>query len=94
MCPISNLRLKGIPSLDKSPVKKALDAGVLVTVNSDDPSYFGGYINDNYHAVRKALGLSEAELVMLAKNSFAASFLSDNEKQAHLDKLDEIARKA
>ena len=47
MCPISNWRLKGIPSLAASPVKKALDAGLLVTVNSDDPSYFGGYLNDN-----------------------------------------------
>ncbi|EFL87627.1 adenosine deaminase [Ahrensia sp. R2A130] len=93
MCPISNWRLKGIPSLGKSPVKKALDADVLVTVNSDDPSYFGGYINDNFHAVREALNLDEADIVQLAKNSFAASFLSDREKQTHLDKLDETIRK-
>lgn len=88
MCPLSNLRLKGIPNLAASPVKKALDAGLLVTVNSDDPSYFGGYLNDNYRAVLKGLGLTAAEIVTLAKNSFAASFLSDAEKQAHLDNID------
>ena len=73
MCPISNLRLKGIPNLAASPVKKALDAGILVTVNSDDPSYFGGYLNDNFRAVHDALELSENELIQLAKNSFAVA---------------------
>ena len=89
MCPISNWRLKGIPSLAASPVKKALDAGLLVTVNSDDPSYFGGYLNDNYRAVHDALDLSENELITLAKNSFAGSFLDDKEKQTQLDKIDD-----
>ncbi|WP_372571442.1 adenosine deaminase [Ruegeria jejuensis] len=88
MCPISNWRLKGIPNLAASPVKKALDAGLLVTVNSDDPSYFGGYLNDNYRAVHDHLALSEAEIVTLARNSFAGSFLSDAEKQAQMDKID------
>ena len=88
MCPISNWRLKGIPDLSASPVKRALDAGLLVTVNSDDPSYFGGYLNDNYRAVREHLGVSEGEIVTLAKNSFAASFLSDAEKQAQIDRID------
>ena len=89
MCPLSNLRLKGIPSLEASPVKTALDAGLLVTVNSDDPSYFGGYINDNFKAVREALGLDENDIITLAKNSFAGSFLSDAEKQSKLDDIDE-----
>ncbi|MEX0304143.1 MAG: adenosine deaminase [Leisingera sp.] len=88
MCPISNWRLKGIPSLSASPVKKALDAGLLVTVNSDDPSYFGGYLNDNYRAVHQHLDLSEQEIVTLARNSFTGSFLPDAEKQAQLDKID------
>lgn len=88
MCPISNWRLKGIPDLSASPVKRALDAGLLVTVNSDDPSYFGGYLNDNYRAVHEHLGVSEAEIVTLAKNSFAASFLPDAEKQAQIDRID------
>lgn len=64
MCPISNWRLKGIPTLSASPVKKALDAGLLVTVNSDDPSYFGGYLNDNYHAVLDHLNLTENEVIL------------------------------
>lgn len=88
MCPISNWRLKGIPNLAASPVKKALDAGLLVTVNSDDPSYFGGYLNDNYRAVQEHLSLSEGEIVKLARNSFAGSFLNDAEKQEQLDKID------
>lgn len=88
MCPISNLRLKGIPSLSASPVKKALDAGLLVTVNSDDPSYFGGYLNDNFRAVHQHLDLSEGEIIKLAQNSFAGSFLEDAEKQKQLDLID------
>ncbi len=88
MCPISNWRLKGIATLADSPVKQALDAGLLVTVNSDDPSYFGGYLNDNYRAVHEHLALTPDELVTLAKNSFKASFLTDAEKQARLDSID------
>jgi len=88
MCPLSNLRLKGIPTLDQHPIKRALDAGLLATVNSDDPSYFGGYINDNYKAVSQAVGLSAREIITLAKNSFAASFLDDYEKQARIDAVD------
>ena len=74
--------------MSASPVKTALDAGLLVTVNSDDPSYFGGYLNDNYHAVHKHLNLSESDIVQLARNSFIGSFLSGSEKQAQLDKID------
>ncbi|PLW76886.1 adenosine deaminase [Cohaesibacter celericrescens] len=90
MCPLSNLRLKGIPTLGHSPVKRAMDAGLLVTVNSDDPSYFGGYLNDNYRAIHQALDLSEKDIIKLAKNSFAASFISDSEKQAHIDAIDAV----
>ena len=88
MCPLSNLRLKGIPDLGQAPVKIALDRGLAVTVNSDDPSYFGGYLNDNYRAVADALALSEADVITLARNSFATSFLPDDEKQARLDAID------
>ncbi len=90
MCPLSNLRLKGIPTLGHSPVKRAMDAGLLVTVNSDDPSYFGGYLNDNYRAVHQALDLTEHNIITLAQNSFKASFLSDAEKQAQLDEIDRV----
>ena len=88
MCPLSNLRLKGIPALNASPVKRALDAGLLVTVNSDDPSYFGGYVNDNYLGIYEALDLTPGDLVTLAKNSFAASFIDDRAKQAGIDAVD------
>lgn len=93
MCPLSNLRLKGIPDLKSSPVKKALDAGLLVSVNSDDPSYFGGYLNDNYRAVHQALDLSEQDIITLAKNSFASSFLDDKQKQRAMDAVDSAAKK-
>jgi adenosine deaminase len=93
MCPLSNLRLKGIPDLAAHPIKQALDAGLLATVNSDDPSYFGGYINDNYLAVSQAVGLSASDLIKLAKNSFVASFLDDHKKQARLDDVDSYAKK-
>ena len=67
MCPISNWRLKVIDDLSQSPIKKALDAGLLVTINSDDPSYFGGYLNDNYRAVQQSLNLDEKDIVTLTK---------------------------
>ncbi|MBL4750049.1 MAG: adenosine deaminase [Amylibacter sp.] len=85
MCPLSNLRLRGIERLDQHPIKKALNAGLLATINSDDPSYFGGYVNDNYKEVAKAVGLDAADIVQLAKNSFAASFMPDADKQQGLD---------
>jgi len=93
MCPLSNLRLKGIARLEDHPIKRAMEAGLLVTVNSDDPSYFGGYINDNYKAVSAAVGLSPDEIITLAKNSFAASFLEDREKQKHIDAVERHAEK-
>ncbi len=93
MCPLSNLRLKGIPSLDVHPLKKAMDAGLMVTVNSDDPSYFGGYIADNYKAIQKALKLEPADIVTLAKNSFTSSFIDDKSKQSAHDAIDKVASK-
>ncbi len=93
MCPLSNVRLRGIERLEQHPVKKALGAGLLVTVNSDDPSYFGGYVNDNYKQVAKAVGLDAHELIQLAENSFAASFLSDKDKQKGLDAITSCVNK-
>jgi adenosine deaminase len=58
-----------------------IEKGLLATINSDDPAYFGGYINENYLAIATALNLSKEEIVLLAKNSFTASFLSEAEKQ-------------
>ena len=79
VCPLSNLRLKVVEDLADHPLPRMLDAGLLVTINSDDPSYFGGYVGDNYDAVRAALGLETPQLVELARNSLVASFLPDDD---------------
>jgi adenosine deaminase len=65
-----------------------LQAGLLVTVNSDDPSYFGGYVNENFVAMQEALSLTPPEITALARNSFKASFMTDGEKAAALDRFD------
>jgi adenosine deaminase len=70
-----------------------LAAGLLVTVNSDDPAYFGGYINENFLSVQQALSLSQQEVSTLARNSFVASFLPEREKVARLSGFDEFAKK-
>ena len=75
MCPLSNLELQVTPDLRRHPLKRLLDAGVVVTVNSDDPAYFGGYLIDNYVAAREALGLNAMDLTRLARNSIVASLL-------------------
>ncbi|MEL7481541.1 MAG: adenosine deaminase [Pseudomonadota bacterium] len=90
-CPLSNLSLCVIDDVRKSPVKAMLDAGLLVTVNSDDPAYFGGYVNENLEAVATASQLSSGDLIQLAKNSFSGSFLTGSEKQAHLEAIDAVA---
>lgn len=84
VCPLSNLRLRVVRDLAAHPLKRMLDRGLHATVNSDDPAYFGGYVNDNYVAVQKALGLTRAEIVRLARNSFEAAFLGRAEKDALL----------
>ncbi len=83
LCPLSNLRLRVIDDIRSHPLRKMLEKGLLVTVNSDDPAYFGGYINENYVAVQQALGLSNDALAELARNSFNAAFLPEEEKRAH-----------
>lgn len=91
-CPLSNLSLCVIHDLKDSPVKAQLDEGLLVTVNSDDPAYFGGYIGKNYEAVAEALDLSGEDLIQLARNSFTASFLSQADKDKHLAGIDSLAQ--
>ncbi|MEQ9505719.1 MAG: adenosine deaminase [Hyphomonas sp.] len=83
-CPLSNLSLCVIDDLRDSPVKAQLEMGLMVTVNSDDPAYFGGYIGRNYEQTAEALDLSGAQIVQLAKNSFTGSFLPEADKQKHL----------
>ncbi|MBT2413199.1 adenosine deaminase [Streptomyces sp. ISL-12] len=80
LCPLSNVRLRTVETLADHPLPALLDAGLLCTVNSDDPAYFGGYAGDNFDAVRDTLGLGEDRLRELARNSFLASFLEDDEE--------------
>jgi adenosine deaminase len=87
VCPLSNVRLRVFPSVEELPVKRMLGEGLCVTVNSDDPAYFGGYMADNYCAVRDGLGFSREEFRAVAENSFKASFLSEGEKKSLLEKL-------
>ena len=88
VCPLSNVELKVFDSMAKHNLKKLLNLGICATVNSDDPSYFGGYIAENYQAAQSALDLTKQELYQLAKNSFQASFLSPETKHKLIAKLD------
>ena len=91
VCPLSNYRLQGVTDMSEHPLRAMLDAGLVATVNSDDPAYFGGYVLDNYIAVRDALGLSQEEIVTLAKNSFSGSFLDAGMKADWLSRIDAAA---
>lgn len=93
VCPLSNLKLKVIQDIHQHPLKKMLNANLLVTINSDDPSYFGGYVNENYSALANALNLSKEEITQLAKNSFTASFLSESEKQKYIASVETYYQK-
>jgi adenine deaminase len=91
VCPLSNLKLCVVDDIAAHPLRTMLDAGLKATVNSDDPSYFGGYVGANYLAVADALDLSKTELVTLAQNSFTGSFLDDAAKARHLAAIDAYA---
>jgi adenosine deaminase len=84
VCPLSNVALRCVARLAEHPLRAMLDAGLVATVNSDDPAYFGGYLHDNVEAATRALGLTPAERRRLAENSFRASFLPEADKQRHL----------
>lgn len=88
VCPLSNTALRVVDDLKNHPLKKMMDLELKVTVNSDDPAYFGGQINKNYEAIQEALNLSKADLCQLAKNSFQYSLLEEKKKQAYLDELE------
>ena len=87
VCPLSNLKLCVVQDMTEHNIRRLLQQGVHVTVNSDDPSYFGGYMNDNFIAIAEALDLSNDELKQLAINSFEASFIEDAEKQQWISKI-------
>lgn len=88
VCPLSNVCLKVVETMRQHPLDRLLDAGLLVTINSDDPAYFGGYVNENFAAVASAFALDRAALAQLARNSFAASFLDDAAKAALISEVD------
>lgn len=87
LCPLSNLELKVINDMKQYPLVEMMDRGLLVTINSDDPAYFGGYMNENYTAVAKALNLSKEDICELAKNTIEASFLSPADKLARIAEI-------
>jgi adenosine deaminase len=91
VCPISNVKLRVFPSLEQHNLRRLLNRGLCVTINSDDPAYFGGYVNENFLAAQRALGLTQEEIARLARNSFEASFLTDGERRRFLDELDATA---
>jgi adenosine deaminase len=90
VCPFSNVRLRVVDTLEQHPLAKMLDHGLCVTVNSDDPAYFGGYVGDNLAGVADALRLDDDTLVQLARNSFEASFLDDAARALHLAELETV----
>jgi adenosine deaminase len=88
VCPLSNIKLRVFDVMGDSNLRRLLDEGLAATVNSDDPAYFGGYINDNYLAAFDALPLDASHARRLAKNSFAAAFLAPERKRAYLAEVD------
>jgi adenosine deaminase len=91
VCPLSNVKLAVVPDLAAHPLRRMLELGLCVTVNSDDPAYFGGYVAENYRATAAALRLTDDDLLRLARNSFAASFLDDTARAGHLAAIDAFA---
>jgi len=88
VCPLSNVRLKGVPSLAAHPLRAMLDAGLRVTLNSDDPAYFRGYVNDNFIQCRQVLGLTLDEIAALARNSLTAAFVPPEQAARDVALLD------
>ncbi len=88
VCPLSNLKLCVVTDLADHPMKRLLNADLCATVNSDDPAYFGGYLNENFVQTVQALNLSEADVVQLARNSLEASFVCDEHRAALLRKME------
>jgi len=91
VCPLSNLSLCVVDDLKDHPMKRMLELGLKATMNSDDPAYFGGYVNQNYRETAEAVGLSADEIITLARNSFTGSFLSEADQAVHLAEIDRVA---
>jgi adenosine deaminase len=92
LCPLSNLRLRVIDALVHHPLRRMMDKGLVVTVNSDDPAYFGGYVNQNYLAVAGALRLRREEIAAIVRNGIKASLMTMSEKEQALTDVDNVLR--
>jgi adenine deaminase len=90
LCPLSNLRLRVIADLARHPLRRMMDQGLVVTVNSDDPAYFGGYVNDNYRAVAGALSLGRDEIIAVVRNGITASLMTQAAKEKSLAEVDRV----
>ena len=88
VCPCSNIMLRVFPTMQAHNIRRLHEAGLCITVNSDDPSYFGGYMNENFAAIQQALGFSDAELWQLARNGFSNAFVAEADRTRHLALLD------
>ncbi|WP_010542933.1 adenosine deaminase [Sphingomonas elodea] len=88
VCPLSNVKLCNVETIDAHPIDRMLELGLRATVNSDDPAYFGGYVGENYRAVARGRGLTKQQLATLARNSFLGSFLPDEAVAAHCAAID------
>ena len=91
VCPLSNVRLAAVDRIEHHRLPEMIDAGLMVTVNSDDPAYFGGYIDDNYQLIRNRLGIDDRQLLRLAENSFRAAFLTPQTRDRYLAELAEFS---
>jgi adenosine deaminase len=88
VCPLSNLKLQVVKDLRQHPLRHMMERDLVVTLNSDDPAYFGGYVNDNYRAVQRSLGLTREEIVAVARNGFNAAMMRPDDRRqalAHFD---------
>ncbi len=92
VCPLSNVKLRVFPVLSNHNLKRMLERGLRVTINSDDPAYFGGYLTENLLATREALDLSREQIVEIIKNGFRGSFLPETEKARYLHEIDDLCR--
>src|SRR5215218_4055634 len=88
VCPLSNVALKGVRRLEEHPLPRMLELGLLATVNSDDPAYFGGYVDDNLTALRTSLGMTDDDLAVLAGNGWRAAFVEETERARRLAEID------
>lgn len=94
VCPLSNVKLRVFGTLEQHNLRKLLEAGLCVTVNSDDPAYFGGYVGENFRCAARALNLTAGQVGALARNGFVASFLDETTKRRHLSDVDKVMAEA